>query len=564
MDAMNVNWKAIAEEWIKNKQQQENSFLPQAPDPPQISHMKHNSQQHQHMHHHHQNHPELGEADMELEDNETPQTNNFQSFDNSNWKNFNTAPNWNNNSANSNPSWFTSPPIIQPPPPDISQNFIRPSLNTYHISNQSNSPIIQTQHQQQIDMVIAEDSDPETSTTETMDAHKRKLLPAWIREGLEKMEKEKQTKQEKERELEEIEKEAELSKIKYEEVLREIEREKLRNKEQFVSEEEEEKEEIKVKLEIIKKPALTYLQREEIYENTMLLVRKNLTEILLEVTNDLIYDISKETVSKLKKGSFLKIFPVGLGLTAYSGSSASEDESNDEKSDTVSDDTEVILKEKIRQKKLNFEKVAKEIEAKIDKEDYNEQLKREKYRNESVTQSTVHDDNTDEKLNAKIISRNREDKYDTIYSISGARMREKRGSRFSDVRDARNPGCLTHVTMFKNVGLPSDIGLMKVPETNTESTTPSGSLEKKRKKSSSSSSDDDASSNSEHRRKHKKHKKGKSKRSSRRDEREYERYKRDRRSRKSERSSIESKSSIRSDRSETKRRSRSRDRHRRY
>lgn len=35
----------------------------------------------------------------------------------------------------------------------------------------------------------------------------------------------------------------------------------------------------------------------------MLLVRKNLTEILLEVTNDLIFDISKETVSKLKKGS---------------------------------------------------------------------------------------------------------------------------------------------------------------------------------------------------------------------------------------------------------------------
>ena len=36
-----------------------------------------------------------------------------------------------------------------------------------------------------------------------------------------------------------------------------------------MSEEEEEKEEIKVKLEIIKKPALTYLQREEIYENTV-------------------------------------------------------------------------------------------------------------------------------------------------------------------------------------------------------------------------------------------------------------------------------------------------------
>lgn len=35
----------------------------------------------------------------------------------------------------------------------------------------------------------------------------------------------------------------------------------------------------------------------------MLLVRKNLTEILLEVTNDLIFDISKETVSKSKKGS---------------------------------------------------------------------------------------------------------------------------------------------------------------------------------------------------------------------------------------------------------------------
>lgn len=40
----------------------------------------------------------------------------------------------------------------------------------------------------------------------------------------------------------------------------------------------------------------------------------------------------------------IKFFSVGLGLIAYSGSSASEDESNDEKSDTVSDDTEVILK----------------------------------------------------------------------------------------------------------------------------------------------------------------------------------------------------------------------------
>lgn len=34
---------------------------------------------------------------------------------------------------------------------------------------------------------------------------------------------------------------------------------------------EEEKAEIKVKLEIIKKPALTYIQREEIYENTVMI-----------------------------------------------------------------------------------------------------------------------------------------------------------------------------------------------------------------------------------------------------------------------------------------------------
>lgn len=51
-----------------------------------------------------------------------------------------------------------------------------------------------------------------------------------------------------------------------------------------MSEEEEEKEEIKVKLEIIKKPALTYLQREEIYENT---VKKK-----------------KKLLHKLKKGNF--------------------------------------------------------------------------------------------------------------------------------------------------------------------------------------------------------------------------------------------------------------------
>jgi splicing factor, arginine/serine-rich 18 len=81
------------------------------------------------------------------------------------------------------------------------------------------------------------DDDEDDDTTQTIDAAKRKTLPAWIREGLEKMEREKQKQVEKEDEMRDREKRRAIRRQIEEEALKEMENEKnmLPAKSKFVS-----------------------------------------------------------------------------------------------------------------------------------------------------------------------------------------------------------------------------------------------------------------------------------------------------------------------------------------
>lgn len=162
---------------------------------------------------------------------------------------------------------------------------------------------------------------PTSMSSSTIDAAKRRQLPAWIREGLEKMEREKQKAIEREQELkarEEVEKEKkrleeeELERMKAEAGGQPV----LPPKSKFESDsegEEPEKEEPPSSSPVKEEPVeegpppreereepapLVKRSKEEIMQEVMLAVRRSLTEILLEVTDQEIQTVSQEELAR--------------------------------------------------------------------------------------------------------------------------------------------------------------------------------------------------------------------------------------------------------------------------
>ncbi|XP_013173451.1 PREDICTED: arginine/serine-rich protein PNISR isoform X1 [Papilio xuthus] len=237
---------------------------------------------------------------------------------------------------------------------------------------------------------------PMPGTTMTIDAAKRRQLPAWIREGLEKMEREKQRAIEREQEQKARE-EAEREKKRLEE--EELARMKaeasgqpmLPAKSKFdsdseteeLSKEDRQKKEVKPSLDrLVETPddveeegksVLVKKSKEEIMQEVMFAVRRSLTEILLEVTDQEIHTVSQEELArynaaqasrlnamKASKSKALAAIASGLGLGAYdssSGESADEDDQNN-----ISDQQ---LQEMIKRKKQEFERTARDIEAEV-------------------------------------------------------------------------------------------------------------------------------------------------------------------------------------------------------
>ncbi|CAG4975252.1 unnamed protein product [Parnassius apollo] len=237
-------------------------------------------------------------------------------------------------------------------------------------------------------------------TTATIDAAKRRQLPAWIREGLEKMEREKQRAMEREQEKKARE-EAEKEKKRLEE--EELERMKaeasgqpmlpakskfdsdsdnedvdkeeppLPEPEQNIQEENEPEEIPAVKTEPDEKPTLVQKSKEEIMQEVMYAVRRSLTEILLEVTDQEIHTVSQEELArynaaqasrlnamKASKSKALAAIASGLGLGAYESSSDGSGDEDDQK-----DLSDHQLQEIIKRKRLEFERTAREIEAEV-------------------------------------------------------------------------------------------------------------------------------------------------------------------------------------------------------
>jgi splicing factor, arginine/serine-rich 18 len=284
-----VDWASLAQQWIHMKEAyapgQQPAGFPSAPPPPPLSG---------------KDFEEKGEAPMEVEKDEEPHHHQSQvtfsnhnaasqrqshiQSQNSNSNNSNNNNNKNNNwttsNSGNNSNWNNFPTQNLAHWKQSGWNTLFPGKDTSSSANTTTNTS-NTENSQQSESVvrpanvqgywttktptnkipslldtIIEPNDPglmlaharmmatrysdeedDDDTTQTIDAAKRKILPAWIREGLEKMEREKQKQVEREEELREREMYMKQRRKIEEEALKEMENEKnmIPSKSKFVS-----------------------------------------------------------------------------------------------------------------------------------------------------------------------------------------------------------------------------------------------------------------------------------------------------------------------------------------
>lgn len=135
-----------------------------------------------------------------------------------------------------------------------------------------------------------------------LDAAARKKLPPWIREGLEKMEKEKNKKEEAEKRAKL--REEKLRKQRLDQLERSPQRSKFDDMTSDASDVEDQDQEAVIRQENVQEDsedeeeeeAPVELSKEEVLEEISFALRKSMTEILLEVTNEEINDIAMDVL----------------------------------------------------------------------------------------------------------------------------------------------------------------------------------------------------------------------------------------------------------------------------
>lgn len=539
-----VDWAALAQQWIQMKETLPPEMVPAAPPPPVISWNRSPET----------TVDEQGEAPMEVERDEDPHSSGGhhqqqqipQQQTAGTWQNGTVAWQYPAAAEWRNPAWETNwstgsgtgggnqtsnsaatVPIVNPQASMAVANWQAKMSRIYKINEggASAEPIAgtvqpssnkQQQQQQQpfvgdgskripglMDQVINLDhnsdegqGDQDEDTTQTINDAKRKLLPAWIREGLEKMEREKQRQVEREREQKQREQMLEQRRQAELEALNELENAKKKSK--FESDSEEEEPGADDQESQSREPSPEPVRsREEILQELMIAVRKNLTEILLEVTNEEIAVLAKETLAKTRRKAptaqalrktGLATLTGGLGLGMYGDSDDEDDDEDDEdgsrkggrgSSDGESEDDEEVektLRSTIKQRQKEFEWTAREIEDQLAQEEAREERKRREY--EQQHSSKRQDNNSDDDEAAaygggragfghasssagggggsvsggKSGSRDGETQpvNDKIYAHKLGRTRDKRISRFSDPKDTVRQTHITHVAIVNH------------------------------------------------------------------------------------------------------------------
>lgn len=457
-----VDWAALAQQWIIMK---EAGPPPMPGDQPIVRKGKRSS-------------PEGGEAEMDVENdkeappppvwstNEAPPPPSMEPW---NWSAQNASWNWSNNWA----------PPVPPPAPSISglkapllptpnNSYVEPIESTsdnatpfgshananspHYWNNTSASPTKHIKpHNKRYSKVnvpirapapiapsaIPVDTPPVSGTT--LDTAKRKQLPAWIREGLEKMEKDKLKQMEKQKEKEERESYLENSKPNKEtiEILKTTMKERQRSRFESDGENSEEDTNVKKRQKSTEPAPLSH-------DELMLKVRHTMTEILLSVTNRHIESVCREELQRFmknQKASQAASAPSGatirsrLGLGIYgdddSGSSSGDDTDEDFRRNSRNSDEE--LKDTIKRKMADFQKTEREIENRL------EDAERCKGGSLSRSQSPESNDNE-----SQVDARDQDRKYeqDTRQTASSPKSYDK--------QKTRSQSCSSHDSDYSN------------------------------------------------------------------------------------------------------------------
>ncbi|KAL5274172.1 PNISR family protein [Megaselia abdita] len=506
LSANNIDWASLAAQWINMRettpqQGQQTSELLDAPPPPIISSKCYHPKAMKHL-------EEQGEAEMDMadsdEDTEVPVAPSTSSFTPS--------------------SQFETIPLQLP----VSTPRVQPVLN-YHLTQYQSQqdwqwpPRVQLPppvlHIPQVSAPEATSSQEQQEKPETLDENKRKSLPAWLREGLEKMEKEKRRQIDREKDQLGQDSTTSEKSLRQEKEIKSLVKNTLQEMASDKSDSESEADAVyeeetappesplvteettdKTNQEMVKK------SQEEIIEEMMLVVRRSLTELLLEVTNEEILSIAQEQYKrkKLKASTSVQVFHKSalsaitgnLGLGAYDDSSDEDDSDNDNsdldnKNNGV--DSEDEIKTNLRLARKNFRSIEQSIEDFL----LNDQQQQEKRKEEAelITQSSKA--STPERIivaspvtetSKKDIGETQPDKR---YHGNGKRNKE-RTSRFSENKatTATTFFVQPHQSTASSTSLMVPQNLAENPLFNAKVASPT------RKRRRSDSSDDDRRSNS--------------------------------------------------------------------
>uniref|UniRef100_A0A182VVB3 Arginine/serine-rich protein PNISR n=1 Tax=Anopheles minimus TaxID=112268 RepID=A0A182VVB3_9DIPT len=300
----------------------------------------------------------------------------------------------------------------------------------------------------------------------TINDEKRMMLPAWIREGLEKMEREKQQKLKREQEHRQRE-----EKLSSQQNLHSLSLSPIREELSLPSSAPQEHEESLPNEENV---ALTEQSMEQI-------TKKILTEIFMETTNEVLLSIAKEEQNKVQKRK-------GLGI--YGDSDEDEEEEEDQtandsnnithnanassdvesaiNSDDEDSDTEALRKmmEKIRHRQENFKTTATKIEKWLSDVSENTSQKTNLHTEPLSSDDGSGDEqhglrNEEADTDAERESQTESPRCGKTNTVVRKR-RDKRVSRFSDPRDTVRTTHVTHVSIVSTAAEP--VRPSKTPE----------------------------------------------------------------------------------------------------
>ncbi|CAI6356006.1 unnamed protein product [Macrosiphum euphorbiae] len=307
---------------------------------------------------------------------------------------------------------FITPLLSEPPPsfPMMTPN--KPFLpNNYWAGPNTRVPP-PTEPDQWSKLNMIPNVDDRTQDPSFMDAAKRKQLPAWIREGLEKMEREKRRKMEQEQSFSE----PDYSSFTIENVTQELPNSPINFDQETEMVDDDDIEPVSSdyindteprKTEFVNNdpsPLIPHKTKAQIWEDTMLSLRKILTKLLMDVTNDMmlniVKDVLKSTLQSDIQGNQNQTSLAGkLGLGVYGSESGSSDETDEELNlsgpKQLKQDSEEAIQERILKRQREFSYIEARILIELDQLEDREKLVRSKFDN-SVKLSGETNDNGSE------------------------------------------------------------------------------------------------------------------------------------------------------------------------